>query len=133
MIFRSRKKQITKQVNFRIRGQKINTCSNIKHFGIKLEENLEWNLHLSLLKSKLNRTNGSLCKIRYYVPKFVLKTLYYTIFHCYLIYACQICAPKFQPLEENTTTQHKALRFINFKANNYDVRLLYKMIKYSKF
>ena len=43
---------ITKHLNFRINGQKINNCSNVKYLGIMLEENLEWNLHLNLLKSK---------------------------------------------------------------------------------
>ena len=56
-----------------------------------LEENLEWNLHLNLLKSKLNRAISLICKIRHYGPKFLLKTLaYYTIFHSHLIYASDI-------------------------------------------
>ena len=90
IILRPRKRQITKDLNFRIRSQIINTCSNVKFLDIMLEENLEWNLHLSLLKSKLNRAIGRLCNIRHYVPKFLRKTLYYTIFHSHLIYACQI-------------------------------------------
>ena len=44
IIFRSKKKQITKHLNFKISGQKVNTCSNVKYLGITLEENLEWNL-----------------------------------------------------------------------------------------
>ena len=41
IIFRPRKKQITKYLNFRISGQKIITCSNVKYLDITLEENLE--------------------------------------------------------------------------------------------
>ena len=33
---------------------------------VNLQENLEWNLHLSLLKSKPNRAIGLFCKIRHY-------------------------------------------------------------------
>ena len=31
--FHSRKKQITKHLNFRINGQKISTFNNVKHLG----------------------------------------------------------------------------------------------------
>ena len=78
------------------------------------------NLHLNLLKSKLNRA------IRHYVPKFLLKTLYYTIFHSHLIYACQIWGQSFNTLTKIQPLQDKALRVINFKANNHDVKDLQK-------
>ena len=129
IIFRPRKKQITKHLNFRISGKKINTCNNVKYLGITLEENLDWNPHLSLLKSKLNRAIGLLCKIRHYVPKFLLKTLYYTIFHSHLRYVCQIWGQSFNTLMKRQPLQDKALRVINFKANNHrplPVRDLYK-------
>ena len=126
IIYGSRKKQITKHLNFRISGQKINTCSNVKYLGITLQKNLEWNLHLNLLESKLNRATDLLCKIRQYEPKFLLKTLHYTIFHFHLIYACQIWGQSFNTLTKIQPLQDKALRVINFKANNHDVRDLYK-------
>ena len=84
-----------------------------------LEENLEWNLHLNLLKSKLNRAIGLLCKIRHYVSKCLLKMLYYTIFHPHLIYTCQIWGQSFNTLMKIQPLQDKALRVINFKANNH--------------
>ena len=117
IIFRPWKKQITKHLSFRISGQKINTCSNAMYLGITLEENLEWNLHVNLLKSKLNRAIRLLCKIRHYVAKFLLKTLYYTIFHSHLIYACQIWGSSFNTLTKLQPLQDKTLRVINFKAN----------------
>ena len=39
-----------------------------------LEEHLDWNLHINLLKCKLNRAIGILSKIRHYLPKFLLNT-----------------------------------------------------------
>ena len=79
-----------KKLIFIISGQKINICRKVKYLCITLEKNLEWNLHLKLRKSKLNRAISLLCKIRHYVPKFLLKVPYYTIFHSDLIYTCQI-------------------------------------------
>ena len=95
MVFRSRKKQIIKSLNFKISGQKINTCSNVKFLGITLAENLQFNLNLDLFKSELTRAIGFLGKIREYVTKFLLKTLYYTIFYSHLTYTCHIWGRNF--------------------------------------
>lgn len=132
IVFRPKQKQITKHLNFRINGQKINTCSSVKYLGVILQENLEWNLHLNTLNLKLNRAIGLLCKIRHYVPKFLLKTLYYTIFHSHLIYACQIWGQSQAMLNKVQPLQDKALRIINFKPDNYEVAELYKKDKILK-
>ena len=79
IIFRPKQKQITKHLNFRISGQKINTCSKVRYLGVILEEHLDWNLHINSLKHKINRAIGILSRIRHYVPKFLLNTLYYNV------------------------------------------------------
>ena len=79
-----------------------------------------------MLKSKLHRAIGFLWKIIHYVPKFLLKTLYYTIFHSHLIHACQIWGQSFNLLTKIQPLQDKALRVISFKANNHNVKDLYK-------
>ena len=89
-IFRPKYKQITKYLNLRISGQKINTCRNVKCLGVTSEETLDWNLHLNSLNLNLNQAIDLLCRIRHYVPNFLLKTLSYTILNSHFIYACQI-------------------------------------------
>ena len=97
--------------------------------SITLEENLEWNLHLSLLKSKLKRAIGLLCKIRYYVPRIILKTLYYTIFHSYLIYTRQKWGQSFNTLTKIQPLQDKAFRVINFNSTSMMSPLISDYIK----
>ena len=97
-----------------------------------LQDTLEWNLYLNILNLKLNRAIGLLCKIRHYVPKFLLKTLYYTIFHSHLIYACQIWGQSQSILNKIQPLQDKALRIINFKPDNFDTAELYKKDKILK-
>ena len=123
-------KQITKRLNFRISRQKINTCRNVKYLVVILEENLDWNLHLNALNLKLNKAIGLLCKIRHYVPKFLLKTLYFTIFYSHLIYACQIWGQNINALNKIEALQDKAVRIINFRA--YHAGELYKNDKILK-
>ena len=35
IIFQTKNKQIIKHLNFRISGQKINTCRNVKYLGVR--------------------------------------------------------------------------------------------------
>ena len=59
-----------------------------------LQEHLEWNTHTNNLNTELNRAIGLLIKICHYIPKFILRTLYYALFNSHLIYACQILGQK---------------------------------------
>ena len=71
IIFQPKYKQITKDFNFRISDKKINTYRNVEYLAVTLEENFDWNLHLSSIKLKLNKATDLLCKIRY--PSFSAK------------------------------------------------------------
>ena len=85
IIFRAKRKQITKYLNFRISGQKINVSSKVKYLGIQMEQHLNWNVHVKNVIPKLNQAIGILSKIRHYVPKFLLRTIYYSLFNSFYL------------------------------------------------
>ena len=41
-----------------------------------MEQHLDWNVHIKNAIPKLNRAIGLLSKIRHYIPKFLLKTIF---------------------------------------------------------
>ena len=125
IIFRSKQKQITKYLNFRISGQKINVSNKVKHLGLEIEQRLDWNVHVKNVIPKLNRAIGVLPKMRHYVPKFLLKAIYYSLFNSYLIYACQVWSQNKRFLEKLSTLQDKSIRIINFKQYDHSVDELY--------
>ena len=90
ILFRSKNKIIIKHLNFWIIGQKIHSLTQTKYLGIVLDENLKFKRHMQLLKTKLNRANGLLAKIRHFISKNLLRTIYFAIFNSYLWYGCQI-------------------------------------------
>ena len=110
IIFRSKRKQITKYLKFQISGQKINVSNKVKHLGIQMEQHLDWNVHVKNVIPELNRVIGILSKIRHYVPKFLLRTIYYWLFNFYLIYAWQERGQNKKYLEKLSTLQDKAIR-----------------------
>ena len=81
MLFRPKGKTITKHLNFRISGERIKTSTTVKYLGVLLHEHLNWQPHIDSLVTKLSRAAGLLSKIRYYVPKFLLRTIYFSIFN----------------------------------------------------
>ena len=61
-MFRPKHKIITKHLNFRISGEKINLSTTVKHLGIILYEHLEWQGYINSLLIKLNRAAGLISK-----------------------------------------------------------------------
>ena len=90
ILFRSKNKNITKNVNFSISGQKINIICKTKYLGLILDEHLTVKYHLENLKLKLSRANCLLSKIRYFVKFPLLRTIYFALFDTHLRYGCQL-------------------------------------------
>ena len=126
IIFRSKNKNITKKLNFRLSGQKIILSKSIKYLGINLDEHLTWSNHINILASKLSRANGILSKIRHFVPYKCLLTIYYALFNSHLTFGSQVwCQGTNENIKRITALQNKAIRIINFKPRNYPVNPLY--------
>ena len=68
ILFRPKTKTITKHLNFRISGQKVNIVKQTKYLGIYLDEHLLWNFQLDQIK----------------------RTVYFTIFDSILTYGIQV-------------------------------------------
>ena len=94
---------------------------------------MSWDTHLSTLIPKLNRAIGLLAKIRHYTPKFLLKTIYYSLFNSHLIYASQIWGQtKTDLFRKLIELQEKALRIINFLPDTAPLNNIYKNSKILK-
>ena len=85
VIFSPKRKQITKHLNFHISSQKIEISNRVKYLGIQIDQHLNWNEPIKNIIPKLTRAICILSKIRHYVRKFLLKTIYYSIFNSHLI------------------------------------------------
>ena len=90
LTFRPKGKSITKHLNFRISSEKINTSSTVNYLGVLLHENPQWQTHTDSLITKLSTAVRLLSKIRYYVPKYLLRTIYFSISNSHMIYTCQV-------------------------------------------
>ena len=80
ILFRRKNKKITKNLNFRISGQKIDTIKQAKYLAVYLDEGLTWKFQTGQIKSKLSRNCGLPAKLRYCIKPDLLRTVYFAIF-----------------------------------------------------
>ena len=58
-------------------------------------------------------------------PKFLLRTIYFSIFNSHLIYTCQIWGQKENTIKKLSEIQDKGICIISFKDKNYPTSELY--------
>ena len=131
VLLKPRNKKITKQLHFRVRGQKTKQSSQVRYLGVILQDDMQWITHITNLEKKLSRSIGLLSKIRHYVPMHLLGTIYYSIFNSHLIYACEIWGQNQNSLRFTKVTklQNKALKVINFQSSDSPTGPLYQRNK----
>ena len=116
LIFHSKKRVIDySNISIEINGFRLHPSEYVKYLGIFLDKNVTWGYQISQLSKKLSRTNGVLYKLRRYVPKQTILSVYYSIFYSHLTYACQVWALTSQRnIDIINLLQKKSMRIINF-------------------
>ena len=126
VVFQSNKSTQRFEFKIKINGKKILPSQSIKYLGVNLDDSLSGEKHCKILSGKLNRANGMLCKIRHYVTREDLISIFHAIFSSHLTYNCQVWGTS-----DNThvnkigKTQNKAMRIINFKEFSTPSKPLY--------
>ena len=134
IIFKHPNKKIEYDFKIKIDGKRLNSEKFVKYLGIYLDSQLNWAPHTEILSIKLNRAVGMLKKIRHYVPRNVLHSIYYGIFSSLLSYGAQIWGQSENKyIGRIIKIQNKALRAINFANYNDSVDPLYRASNILKF
>ena len=68
-----------KKTNIRITACYIEQKSQIKYWGVFIDEHLKWDAQLQHINKKITKSIGILIKLRHFVPISTLKQLYYTL------------------------------------------------------
>ena len=76
-------------------GKSLYPTNSVKYLGIKTDENLNWKQHTSDIDIKLNKENAILSKLRHFVDRKTLRSIYHAIFELHLHYSW-LFGPKFK-------------------------------------
>ena len=79
-----------------INGSVIPQVNLTKCLGVYTDEHLNWSMHLNKLATKLAQNIGILCKLKHFLPSYILNTIYCSLVlphlqYCTLIWANTYC------------------------------------------
>ena len=134
LLFQSKQSKIDlSSFSVSLSGTKMTPENDVKYLGMQIDNNLSWDAHIHNLSTKLGRANGILSKLRHFIPKNTLKSVYYAVFHSHILYGSLVW-----PL---TTTKNintingllkKCIRIINFAPFNSHTNILFNENKLLK-
>ena len=78
MVFHNAQKKVSlyEHLKLQLNGEDIQRTSHFSFLGIVINENLNWNDHITHLSSKINPVVGLLHRLKYQLPRHILKMIY---------------------------------------------------------
>ena len=120
----------------KINGRRLYPSDTVKYLGVIFDSSLNWGPHIDSVCKKLSRANSMLSKIRYYVSRDVLLSLYYALFHSHLSYATNVWALNASSTKRILNLQKKAVRlmtFSDFDAHSLPLFTQLRMLSFHDF
>ena len=88
ILFKTKHKPCDIELRLKVCRKRLYKTKYLRYLGIKIDENLNWKIHIHDLASQLNRANAVLAKVRLFVNSEILRPIYFAIFHSHLNYEC---------------------------------------------
>ena len=100
-------------IQITLNGTELNYSQEFKFLGVIIDNKLTFKSHIKEISRKISKSVGIIRKISFF-PRFILKSLYYTLVYPYLTYCIQawgyVCATTLNPI---IVLQKKVVRIIN--------------------
>ena len=85
---------------------------SIKFLGLHLDEHLTWSKHIEAITSKISKSLFVINRVKYVLPHYALKTLYFSLVQSHLQYGIQAW-DNATTIRKLTVLQKRAIRIIN--------------------
>ena len=103
-----------------INSQPVTEKTVTKYLGVMIDNKLNWKQHIQYIKMKLSRATGIISKLRYFAPKTILTSLYYSLIQSYINYnLLNWSSTSPTNLDSIRLSTKRAVRIITF-ANKYE-------------
>ena len=117
------------EVQLFINGEMLKEVDFAKYLGVLIDNKLKWTQQIEAINLKLSKGTGLLAKIRHFVPRSVLRSLYYSFINSYIEYNLLNWGMA-SDTNLNTVTKkvNKAIRIISFEDNDSPTIPLFKKL-----
>ena len=88
ILFKTKHKTYDTDLRLKLSRKSLYKTKYLTYLGIKIDENLNWKVHIHDLASKLSRANAILAKLRHFVNSEILRSTHFALFHSHLSYVC---------------------------------------------
>ena len=133
ILFKTRNKDYDADLKIKLYRKRIHASQYVKYLGVFLDENLNWKKHINEISTKLIKGNVMLSKLRGFVNKDILLSLYYGIFDSHLAYLCLVWGQAKFSLNRITLLKKRSIRILHFAAYRDHTSPLFHRYKVLKF
>ena len=126
VLFKSSRKPTDVPLKLKLNGKRLYPTNSVKYLGINIDENLTWKQQISDIAIKLNKGNGILSKLRHFIDRKTLKSIYHTIFEPHLHYSSLVWPQNLNSVKRLFVLQKKFLRIIYFLNHNAHTSPLFR-------
>ena len=111
-LFKSSRKVTDVPLKLKFNGKRCYPTNSVKYLGIKTDKNFNWKQQISDTAIKLKRANAILSKLRYFIDRKSLKSVYHEIFQPHLRYSTLFWAQNLNSIKRLFVLQKKSLMII---------------------
>ena len=90
ILFKPKIKQLGIDLKLKLCRRRLYTTTQVRYLSILIGDKLNWNTHANSIAPEPMGGNSILSKLRYYVNKKILRTIYFAIFHSYFTYVTTV-------------------------------------------
>ena len=88
ILFKTKHKTYDTELRLKLCRKILNRTNFMRYLGMKIDENLNWKIHIHHLASKINRASSFLPKLRHFVSCKILRSVYFAVFQSHVNYVC---------------------------------------------
>ena len=116
ILFKTRNKNYDADLKIKLCRKRIHASQYVKYLSVFIDENLNWKKHINEISTKLIKGNAMLSKLRHFVNKDILLSVYYGIFHSHLAYLCLVWGQAKFSLNRITLLQKRTITILHSAA-----------------
>ena len=126
MIFHTLHKNIDSMIpQIKIKDTCIERVLSFNYLGLLIDEHLSWTPHVNNIATKISKYTGVLCRLKHFIPSFILKTLYNSLILPHFTYGILAWGKNYNRLFK---IQKKTIRIITNSKYNAHTEPIFKAL-----